>query len=213
MTTKNFMSEKMEELKERISKCKKQQENIERDLGKLHAEAEVPRPLMLDEVSASFVSFLRVQSWEDLGTEFGGYKVGRILAYILDVLCTEIEDSTAATIRVDVPLYEQCPTVKMRYDKNFDFGEQEDSICKCGGKCKHNESKSEADEVKNEMTLIKMENEVLHCRAFLREIRKIIYKFSLSPAPQNIKDEVSEVLKDILVNVKQGLKEEEIQCQ
>ena len=119
MITKNFMSEKMEELKERISKCKKQQENIERDLGKLHAEAEVPRPLMLDEVSASFVSFLRVQSWEDLGTEFGGYKVGRILAYILDVLCTEIEDSTAATIRVDVPLYEQCPTVKMRYDKNF----------------------------------------------------------------------------------------------
>lgn len=193
MTTKSFMSEKMEELKDRIDKCKAQQENIERDLGKLHAEAEIPRPLMLDEVSASFISWLRVQSWEDLGNDFGGYKIGRILAYILDVLCTEIEDSTAATIRVDVPLYEQCPTI----------------ACKCGGECQHAENKKEADEVKNEMTLIKMENEVLHCRAFLREIRKTIYNFSLSPAPQNIKDEVSEVLKSILDSAKRGLKEEE----
>ena len=193
MTTKNFMSEKMEELKDRIAKCKAQQENIERDLGKLHAEAEVPRPLMIDEVSASFISWLRVQSWEDLGNDFGGYKIGRILAYILDLICTEIEDSTAATIRVDVPLYEQCPTI----------------ACKCGGKCKHNESKSEVDEAKEEMTLIKMENEVLHCRAFLREIRKTIYNFGLSPAPQNVQNEVSEVLQSILKSVKQGLKEEE----
>jgi len=59
------------------------------------------------------------------------------------------------------------------------------------------------------MTLIKMENEVLHCRAFLREIRKTIYNFGLSPAPQNVQNEVSEVLQSILKSVKQGLKEEE----
>lgn len=182
----------------------------EENLGKLHAEAKVPHPLMLDEVSASFISWLRVSSWEDLGKEFGGYKIGRILAYILDILNQQIEDSTAATIRADVPLCEQCPTVKMRYNKNFDFGEWKDSICKCGGKCKHNESKSEADEVKNEMTLIKMENEVLHCRACLREIRKTIYKVGLSPCPRNIQDEVRDILQNILKKVKEGLKEEEI---
>jgi len=147
MKNKNFMSERMEELKIRLANCKKKTDKIEKDFEKLHTEANVPHPLMIDEVAASFVSFLRVQSWEDLGTEFGGYKVGRILAYILDVLCTEIEDSTAATIRVDIPLYEQCPIVKMKYNKEFDFGEWAEPICKCGGKCKH-ETKSETDEEK-----------------------------------------------------------------
>ena len=121
---KSFTEELNEELKKRT-------ESDEEIMGKLHAEAEVPHPLMLDEVSASFISWLRVQSWEDLGTDFGGYRIGRILAYILDVLNEKIEDSTAATIKVDVPLYEQCSTVS----------------CKCGGKCKHNESQEELERV------------------------------------------------------------------
>lgn len=124
--TSNFLKEKIEELKKRTK--------TERGLGKLHAEAEIPRPLMLDEVSASFISWLRVNSWENLGDEFGGYKIGRILAYILDLICTEIEDSTAATIKIDVPLYEQCPIIKTNEDG-----------CKCGGKCKHNEEPKEEE--------------------------------------------------------------------
>lgn len=123
---KSFTEELNEELKKRT-------ETDEERLGKLHAEAEVPHPLMLDEVSASFISWLRVSSWEDLGKEFGGYKIGRILAYILDLICTEIEDSTAATIKIDVPLYEQCPIIKTN-----------EGGCKCGGKCKHNESETAA---------------------------------------------------------------------
>jgi hypothetical protein len=119
---KGFTEELNEELKKRT-------ESDEEIMGKLHAEAEVPHPLMLDEVSASFISWLRVQSWEDLGTDFGGYRIGRILAYILDVLNEKIEDSTAATIKVDVPLYEQCSTVS----------------CKCGGKCKHNEPQEDEE--------------------------------------------------------------------
>ena len=186
---KDFMSEHLTNLNEKIKKCNIQAKNLER----LHAEAEKPQPLNLDEVSAAFISSVRVNDWEILGEMFGGYKIGRIYSYILNALNERIEDSTAATIRVDVPLYEQCPTI----------------ACKCGGKCKHNESKSEVDEAKEEMTLIKMENEVLHCRAFLREIQKTIYNFGLSPAPQNVQNEVSEVLQSILKSVKQGLKEEE----
>lgn len=104
-----------------IKKNKNETANNEGDLGKLHAEAEVPHPLMLDEVSASFIAYVRTNFWEKLGKDYGGYKIGKILAYILDVLNEKIEDSTAATIKVDVPLYEQCSTVS----------------CKCGGKCKH----------------------------------------------------------------------------
>lgn len=110
---KSFTEELNEELKKRT-------ETDEEKLGKLHAEAEVPHPLMLDEVSASFISWLRVQSWEDLGTDFGGYKIGRILAYILDVLNEKIEDSTAATIKVDVPLYEQCPKIACNWSAGAD---------------------------------------------------------------------------------------------
>lgn len=91
--------------------CKKLKNKTERDLGKLHAEAEVPHPLMLDEVSASFISWLRVSSWEDLGKEFGGYKIGRILAYILDLICAEIEDSTAA-ISEELKHYYFYPAIK-----------------------------------------------------------------------------------------------------
>ena len=120
----DFMSERMEELRIKLDNCKRKTDKIEKDFEKLHAEASIPRPLMIDEVAASFISYLRVQSWEDLGLEYGGYKIGRILAYILDVLCTEIEDSTAATIKIDVPLYEQCPRVKSN-----------ESGCKCGGRC------------------------------------------------------------------------------
>ena len=98
--------EELKKLYEKMRKCEQEQKNTARDLGKLLAEAEIPRPLMLDEVSASFVSWLRVQNWEDLGNEFGGYKIGRIFAYILDVICEKIEDSTAAPVKIAVPYRE-----------------------------------------------------------------------------------------------------------
>lgn len=93
--------------------CQKSR-NEKKHFEKLHAEAEISRPLGIDEVAFAFVAALRVSSWENLGEEFGGYKQGRLLAYILSVLNEKIEESTAATIRVDVPLYEQCPTVPLK---------------------------------------------------------------------------------------------------
>lgn len=77
----------------------------------LHTNAKPPYPLMIDEVAAAWVASTRVTLWQELGNEFGGYKTGRILAYILDVINEKIEESTAATIKVDAPLYEQCPII------------------------------------------------------------------------------------------------------
>lgn len=44
---KDFMSEQMEKLNEKIKRCNIKARNLER----LHAEAEKPQPLNLDEVS------------------------------------------------------------------------------------------------------------------------------------------------------------------
>lgn len=124
---KDFMSEHLTNLNEKIKKCNMQAKNLER----LHAEAEKPQPLNLDEVSAAFISNLRVSDWEILGEMFGGYKIGRIYSYILNALNERIEDSTAATIRVDVPLYEQCPTILLKNEKteNKQEDKNEEKIC------------------------------------------------------------------------------------
>ena len=124
---KDFMSEHLTNLNEKIKKCNIQAKNLER----LHAEAEKPQPLNLDEVSAAFISNLRVSDWEILGEMFGGYKIGRIYSYILNALNERIEDSTAATIRVDVPLYEQCPTILLKNEKteNKQEDKNEEKIC------------------------------------------------------------------------------------
>ena len=163
----------------------------EESLGKLHAEAEVPHPLMLDEVSASFISWLRVQSWEDLGTDFGGYRIGRILAYILDVLNEKIEDSTAATIKVDVPLYEQCSTVS----------------CKCGGKCKHNESETAAirEELKHYYFYPAIKS--------LKEIKNLICNPTDAKTEMELMKNQHERLNKIYKFACEGLGEEVPECQ
>lgn len=85
--------------------------DIYEKLKQIHDEAKIPRPLMIDEVALAFISSLRVAAWQNLGDDFGGYKHGRLFAYIMSVLNEKIEESTAATIKVDVPLYEQCPII------------------------------------------------------------------------------------------------------
>lgn len=126
----DFMSDVRKNLKERFGKNKNETQKgkffgdsskgfvnmfgINENIKKLHAEAKIPRPLMIDEVAFAFVAGVRVNCWDVLGEEFGGYKQGRLWAYILSILNERIEDSTAATIRVDVPLYEQCPTVCLK---------------------------------------------------------------------------------------------------
>lgn len=124
---KDFMSEHLTNLNEKIKKCNIQAKNLEH----LHTEAEKPQPLNLDEVSAAFISSVRVNDWEILGEMFGGYKIGRIYSYILNALNERIEDSTAATIRVDVPLYEQCPTVLLKNERteNKQEDKNEEKIC------------------------------------------------------------------------------------
>lgn len=113
---KDFMSEHLSNLNDKIKRCN----NKARNLELLHAEAEKPQPLNLDEVSAAFISNLRVSDWEILGEMFGGYKIGRIYSYILNALNERIEDSTAATIRVDVPMYEQCPTILLKNEPQIE---------------------------------------------------------------------------------------------
>ena len=230
-TKKDFMSEQISNLNEKIKRCNDKAKTLEL----LHAEAEKPQPLNLDEVSAAFISSVRVNDWEILGEMFGGYKIGRIYSYILNALNERIEDSTAATIRVDVPLYEQCSTVS----------------CKCGGECKNSDKEPEKDEEKyclyckekdgtiNNDVFIRIndgelgsgwvckecflesckekdelfkeqEQKLGKATSSLLEIQNTIYNFGLSPAPQNVQNEVSEVLQSILKSVKQGLKEEEI---
>lgn len=249
-TKKDFMSEQISNLNEKIKRCNDKAKTLEL----LHAETQNPQPLNLDEVSAAFIASLRVNNWEDLGEMFGGYKIGRIYSYILNALNERIEESTAATIRVDVPLYEQCPIINMTCDKNIDW-EKEFSFSsegyKCGGKCKNSDKEPEKDEEKyclyckekdgtinndvfvriNDVELgsgwvckecflesckekdelfKEQEQKLDKATSSLLEIKKTIYNFGLSPAPQNVQNEVSEVLQSILKSVAQGLKEEEI---
>ena len=113
---RNFKKE-LEKNKEKSDKIEKEKVDSKNEFKRLLEESKTPRPLGIDEVAASFISMSRVLSWENLGDDFGGYKVGRIFAYILDVLNEKIEESTAATIKVDVPLYEQCPIINSPYYK------------------------------------------------------------------------------------------------
>lgn len=102
----------------------------------IHAEAEsTVEPLKIDEVSAAFIANLRATSWGNLGEMFGGHKLGKIYSYILSVLNEKIEESTAATIKVEAPLYEQCPTVEPRKETSEDFlnDEKECMYCKEAG--------------------------------------------------------------------------------
>ena len=117
---RNFKKE-LEKNKEKSDKIEKEKVDSKNKFQRLLEESKTPRPLGIDEVAASFISMYRVSSWENLGDNFGGYKVGRILAYILGVLNEKIEESTAATIRVDVPLYEQCPTILLKNKKEERF--------------------------------------------------------------------------------------------
>lgn len=104
---KNDFMSKIRESRRKIDESQEKAINIEQNIKQLHAEAVVPRPLMIDEVAFAFIAALRVSSWESLGDEFSGYKYGYLFAYILSVLNEKIEESTVATIKVDVPLYEQ----------------------------------------------------------------------------------------------------------
>lgn len=102
----------------------------------IHAEAEsIVEPLKMDEVSAAFIANLRVTSWENLGEMYGGHKLGKIYSYILSVLNEKIEESTAATIKIEAPLYEQYSTVEPRKETSEDFlnDEKECMYCKEAG--------------------------------------------------------------------------------
>lgn len=119
----DFMSDVRKNLKERFGKNKTETQKEKffsnsakgfvdfENIKKLHTEAKIPRPLMIDEVAAAWVASLKVSLWQTLGEDFGGYKTGRLIAYILGMLNERIEESTAATIKVDFPLYEQCPII------------------------------------------------------------------------------------------------------
>ena len=107
-----------------------------KNFEELHAEAEsIVKPLKIDEVSAAFIANLRVTSWENLGEMYGGHKLGKIYSYILSVLNEKIEESTAATIKIEAPLYEQYSTVESRKETSEDFlnDEKECMYCKEAG--------------------------------------------------------------------------------
>lgn len=111
---------------------KKKEENVK----SIHAEAEsIVKQLKMDEVSAAFIANLRVTSWENLGEMYGGHKLGKIYSYILSVLNEKIEESTAATIKIEAPLYEQYSTVEPRKETSEDFlnDEKECMYCKEAG--------------------------------------------------------------------------------
>lgn len=98
----------------------------------IHAEAEsIVEPLKIDEVSAAFIANLRVTNWGNLGEMFGGHKVGKIYSYILSVLNEKIEESTAATIKIEAPLYEQYSTVESRKETSEDFLNDENECMYC----------------------------------------------------------------------------------
>lgn len=111
---------------------KKKEENVK----SIHAEAEsIVKPLKMDEVSAAFIANLRVTSWGNLSEMYGGHKLGKIYSYILSVLNEKIEESTAATIKIEAPLYEQYSTVEPRKETSEDFlnDEKECMYCKEAG--------------------------------------------------------------------------------
>lgn len=65
-------------------------------LDKIHELAKKPARCSIDEVAHAFVSAKRVENWENLTTEFGGYKVGAILLFILKLIEKHIADSLDA---------------------------------------------------------------------------------------------------------------------
>lgn len=110
---KDFMSEHLTNLNEKIKKCNIQAKNLER----LHAEAEKPQPLNLDEVSFAFISSVRVNDWEILGEMFGGYKIGKIYSHIMEVLCEKIQDSVSPIIKIEVPMNKQGEIILFKNEK------------------------------------------------------------------------------------------------
>lgn len=117
MIKKDFMSnvrdfkKQLKESKEKADKIEKEKVDSTKAFQRLIEESRTPRPLGLDEVSAAYISALRVSAWETLGDEFGGYKTGRILAYILSVLNERIEEFVSYTLNGESPLWEQCPII------------------------------------------------------------------------------------------------------
>lgn len=65
-------------------------------IAKIHELAKRPAKCSLDEVAHAFFAALRVENWEELSNEFGGYKVGAIYAFILGLIEQHIADTLDA---------------------------------------------------------------------------------------------------------------------
>lgn len=52
-----------------------------------------PRPLQIDEVAHAFFNSSRVESWEVLGEEYAGHKIGAIYSFVLGLVEKHIGES------------------------------------------------------------------------------------------------------------------------
>lgn len=82
--------------KEKQAAENKENASIEERLKKIHKLANQPMKCSIDEVAAAYFQSLRVENYEILGEEFGGYKVGRIYLFVLDLLSKHIDDTMNA---------------------------------------------------------------------------------------------------------------------
>lgn len=69
---------------------------LNENLKKIHELANQPMKCSIDEVAAAYFQSLRVENYEVLGEEFGGYKLGRIYLFVLDLLSKHIDDTMNA---------------------------------------------------------------------------------------------------------------------
>ena len=76
-------------------------------LERIHELAKQPAKVGINEVAHAYISSLRVEGWETLCEEFGGYKIGAIYAFVLGLIEQHISNSTSAREMAKEALFQQ----------------------------------------------------------------------------------------------------------
>ena len=76
-------------------------------IDKIHELAKQPAKVSIDEAAHAFLASARVEGWETLCEEFGGYKIGAIYAFVLGLIEQHISDSTSAREMAKEALFQQ----------------------------------------------------------------------------------------------------------
>ena len=78
------------------NQTQEQNQSVARMIENIHKLAKTPKKCSIDEVAHAYFQSLRVNSWEEIGKDFGGYKIGALYAFVLELVEKHIADSLDA---------------------------------------------------------------------------------------------------------------------